>query len=110
MVPAIARALPSVIVQTPRPDWFAFHKLIVVERHRQGHKQANAWKDRAPSVDLIDLLAQDSSDDLRGANQDVCWREWMHSSLSMLQDTAAVLHGRAQAPNKKRNRAAFAAL
>jgi hypothetical protein len=97
-IPAIALYRSGVLVQIPRPERFAIHKLIVADRRRDGPDQAKARKDRAQAAHLIEILAQDRPDDLREARDDARsrgprWRERMDASLSRLPHTAAVLRG-----------------
>jgi hypothetical protein len=95
-IPAIALYRSGVLVQIPRPERFAIHKLIVADRRRDGPDQAKARKDRARAAHLIEILAQDRPDDLRDARDDAWsrgqrWRERMDASLSRLPHIAAVL-------------------
>ncbi|MCC5973668.1 MAG: hypothetical protein JJT81_06405 [Rubellimicrobium sp.] len=97
-IPALALYRSGVLVQIPRPERFAIHKLIVADRRRDGPDRAKARKDRAQAAHLIEILAQDRPDDLRDARDDARsrgprWRERMDASLSRLPRTAAVLGG-----------------
>jgi hypothetical protein len=96
-IPAVALYRSGVLIQIPRPEKFAVHKLIVADRRRDGPDQAKARKDRAQAAHLIEILAQDRPDDLREARDDARsrgprWRERMDASLSRLPETAAILN------------------
>ena len=54
----------GVLVQIPRPERFAIHKLIVADRRQGGPDQAKARKDRAQAAFLIGVQAQDRPEDL----------------------------------------------
>lgn len=95
-IPAIALYRSGVLVQIPRPERFAIHKLIVADRRRAGPDQAKARKDRGQAAYLIQVLAQDRPDDLREAYEDARsrgprWRNRIDASLAMLPETAKIL-------------------
>ena len=95
-IKAIALYRSGVLVQIPRPERFAIHKLIVADRRRDGPDPSKARKDRAQAAHLIEILAQDRPDDLRDAYADARtrgprWRERLDRSLSHLPTTAAIL-------------------
>ena len=95
-IPALALYRSGVLVQIPRPERFAIHKLIVASRRRDGPDRAKARKDRAQAAHLVAILAQDRPDDLRDALEDARargprWRERLEASLARLPDTAARL-------------------
>ena len=97
-IPAVALYRSGILVQIPRPERFALHKLIVADRRQGGPDQAKSRKDRAQAAFLIEALAQDRPDDLREAWQDArsCgprWRERLDSSLARMPATKAVLVG-----------------
>lgn len=97
-IPALALYRSGVLVQIPRPERFAVHKLIVADRRKSGPDQAKARKDRGQAAFLISALAEDRPDDLRDAYRDALsrgprWRERIEASLKRLPDTAAVLAG-----------------
>jgi hypothetical protein len=96
-IPAVALYRSGVLVQIPRPERFAIHKLIVADRRRAGPDQGKARKDRGQAAYLIAVLAEDRPDDLREAYQDVLsrgprWRERIESSLNRLPETQAILN------------------
>lgn len=97
-IPAVALYRSGILVQIPRPERFALHKLIVADRRQGGPDQAKSRKDRAQAAFLIEALAQDRPDDLREAWQDARsrgprWRERLDSSLARMPATKAVLAG-----------------
>lgn len=95
-IPAVALYRSGVLVQIPRPERFAIHKLIVADRRRDGPDQFKARKDRAQAAHLIGILAQDRPEDLQQAYLDARsrgprWRERLEASLARLPDTACLL-------------------
>ena len=85
----------GVLVQIPRPERFAIHKLIVADR-RQDRDRLKAAKDRRQAALLIRALAEDRPDDLREALEDAQargprWRARIAASLARMPDTAALL-------------------
>lgn len=75
----------GVLVQIPRPERFAIHKLIIADR-RQGRDALKARKDLAQAEFLITALAQDRPDDLAEAYNDAAsrgpkWRERLERPL-----------------------------
>lgn len=95
-IKAAALYRSGVLVQVPRPERFAIHKLIVADRRRGGPDAIKAVKDRAQAAFLIRVLAEDRPDDLREAHEDALdrgpqWRERIGRSLSRMPDTAARL-------------------
>lgn len=96
-IPAIALYRSGVLVQIPRPERFAIHKLIVADRRRGGPEQAKARKDRAQAAFLIRLLAEDRPEDLREAYEDARsrgprWQKRLDETLSKMPETARTLH------------------
>lgn len=97
-VHAIALYRSGVLVQIPRPERFAIHKLIVADRRQGGPDQAKARKDRGQAAFLISVLAEDRPDDLRDAWEDALsrgprWRQRIEASLARLPDAARTLKG-----------------
>jgi hypothetical protein len=95
-IPAIALYRSGVLVQIPRPERFAIHKLIVADRRRGSPEQAKSRKDRGQAAYLVRVLAEDRPDDLREAYLDARsrgprWRERIEASLARLPDTAMIL-------------------
>lgn len=84
------------LVQVPRPERFAIHKLIVADRRRGGPDTIKARKDRAQAAFLIDLLAEERPDDLRAAyhaaqDTGAAWRRRLQSTLARMPALRATL-------------------
>lgn len=80
----------GVLVQIPRPERFAVHKLIVASR-REGRDRLKAEKDRRQARFLIGVLAQDRPEDLHEAYADAQsrgprWREHLDRTLARMPD------------------------
>ncbi|WP_353476756.1 GSU2403 family nucleotidyltransferase fold protein (plasmid) [Salipiger sp. H15] len=95
---ALALYRSGVLVQIPRPERFAIHKLIVASRRHGGPDEAKARKDRAQAEFLIRILAEDRPDDLAEAydhamSQGPRWRERIASSLGRMSGTKGLLNG-----------------
>lgn len=88
----------GVLIQIPRPEAYAIHKLIVANRRMAGPDQLKSRKDRAQAALLIEALAEDRPDELREAYEDALsrgpqWRAHIEASLKRLPATAAQLAG-----------------
>ncbi len=88
----------GVLVQIPRPERFAIHKLIVADRRRGGPDALKSVKDRAQAAFLIRALAEDRPDELREARDEAMengakWRDRIGASLRRMPETAALLDG-----------------
>lgn len=97
-IPAIALYRNGVLVQIPRPERFAIHKLIVADRRKGGADQLKSRKDRAQAEFLIAVLAEDRPDELAEAYQDALsrgprWRARIAESLKRLPETEERLSG-----------------
>ncbi|NDV52706.1 GSU2403 family nucleotidyltransferase fold protein [Salipiger sp. PrR003] len=95
---ALALYRSGVLVQIPRPERFAIHKLIVASRRHGGPDEAKARKDRAQAEFLIRILAEDRPEDLAEAydhalSQGPRWRERIASSLGRMSGTKDLLQG-----------------
>ena len=95
-IPAVALYRSGVLVQIPRPERFAIHKLIVADRRRGGPEQAKARKDRGQAAFLIAVLAEDRPDDLREAWEEALsrgprWRQRIGATLARMPETEAIL-------------------
>lgn len=82
-----------ILVQTPRPERFAIHKLIVADRRREGPDSLKARKDLLQAELLIAILAEDRPSDLIEAYQDALnrgprWRKRIERSLARVPDAA----------------------
>jgi hypothetical protein len=88
----------GVLVQIPRPERFAIHKLIVANRRKTGSDALKSVKDRAQAAFLIRVLAEDRPDELAEAYNDALsrgphWQDHIARSLKRMPDTAALLAG-----------------
>lgn len=91
-IPAAIPYRSGVLVQIPRPERFAIHKLIVADR-RRGEDRLKSAKDRAQAALLIEALAEDRPDELAEAHEDAQsrgprWRERVSASLARMPETA----------------------
>ncbi len=97
----IAAALPyrdGVLLQIPRPERFAIHKLIVADRRRDGPDRMKSRKDRQQAAFLIEVLAEDRPDELAEALADARargprWNMRIDSTLKRMPDSAELLAG-----------------
>jgi hypothetical protein len=94
-IKAAALYRSGVLVQIPRPEAYAIHKLIVANR-RSGPDQLKSRKDRAQAKLLIEALAEDRPDELREAYADAIgrgpqWRAHIEATLKRMPETAAKL-------------------
>lgn len=83
---AAATYRDGVLVQIPRPERFAIHKLIVADRRLEGPDSLKAVKDRLQAEFLINVLATDRPDDLYEALDDALsrgkrWRKRITASV-----------------------------
>jgi hypothetical protein len=86
----------GILVQIPRPERFAVHKLIVADRRRDGPDSLKARKDLLQAELLIAILAEDRPSDLSEAYQDAMsrgprWRERIERSLARAHDAAKAI-------------------
>jgi hypothetical protein len=94
-IKAAALYRSGVLVQIPRPEAYAIHKLIVADR-RAGPDRLKARKDMAQAALLIEALAEDRPDELREAHEDALargpqWRAHIAATLKRMPETAARL-------------------
>lgn len=94
-IKAAALYRSGVLVQIPRPEAYAIHKLIVANR-RQGPDQLKSRKDMAQAALLIEALAEDRPDELRESYEDARsrgpqWRAHIEATLKRMPETAAKL-------------------
>lgn len=90
-IPATVVYRSSVLVQVPRPERFAVHKLILADRRRD-EDRPKAVKDRAQAAFLIAALAEDRPDDLAEACEDALrrgpkWQGRIAASLALMPET-----------------------
>lgn len=88
-VPAVSLYRSGVLLQVPRPERYAMHKLIVAERRHDGPDSLKAGKDRAQADFLIAALAELRPDELRLAHDEAvergpAWRDRIEASLDRL--------------------------
>lgn len=86
----------GILVQVPRPERFAIHKLIIADRRRDGAGSLKSAKDREQAAFLVEVMAEDRPDDLAQAyatamNVGPRWREHIASSLNRMHDTKKIL-------------------
>ncbi|GGC59395.1 nucleotidyltransferase family protein [Chelatococcus reniformis] len=86
----------GVLVQIPRPERFAIHKLIVADRRLEGRDRLKAVKDRLQAEFLVNVLWTDRPDDLRDALEDALsrgkrWRERITASIERLPGLQATI-------------------
>ena len=84
-IPAVALYRSGILVQIPRPERYAIHKLIVARRRSAGSK-AKARKDLAQAEQLIRILAEDRPSALEEAFEHAMatgprWRDAIGKSL-----------------------------
>lgn len=100
---AVALYRSGVLVQVPRPERYAVHKLIVADRREAGPDRMKSRKDRAQAAFLVEVLTEDRPDDLAEAFEDACargprWRARIAASLARMPETAARLSTLAPLP------------
>ncbi len=93
-VPLLYRS--GVLIQVPRPERFAIHKLIVADRRRGGADALKSRKDRAQAAFLIEAMAEDRPDDLAEAyaaarSAGPAWRTRIAASLARMPRARAIL-------------------
>ncbi|MFN2306809.1 MAG: GSU2403 family nucleotidyltransferase fold protein [Paracoccaceae bacterium] len=95
-IPAAALYRSGILVQVPRPERFAIHKLIIADRRRDGAGSLKSAKDREQSAFLIAAMAEDRPDDLAQAYATALqvgprWRERIGNSLKRMPETQSIL-------------------
>ncbi len=85
----------GLLVQIPRPERFAIHKLIVADR-RKGTDRRKSEKDRRQAAFLISVLSEDRPEELSEAYQNALargpkWRERIGRSLEKMPETLKML-------------------
>jgi hypothetical protein len=99
-IAAVALYRSGILLQIPRPERYAIHKLIVAQR-RSGQTQAKAVKDLAQAHALIAVLAEDRPSELEEAYQTAIesgpkWREAIARSLRQRPEIKSLIEGLAQ--------------
>lgn len=96
-IPAATLYRSGILVQVPRPERFAIHKLIVAEKRREGPDSLKAVKDRMQAAFLIEALAEDRPDELAEAYEEALavglrWRERIGASLERMPEARSRLN------------------
>ncbi|KZY32188.1 hypothetical protein A3731_22570, partial [Roseovarius sp. HI0049] len=86
----------GILVQVPRPERYAIHKLIIADRRRDGAGSLKSAKDREQGALLIEAMAEDRPDDLARAYTTAMevgtrWREHIGNSLKRMPERKAIL-------------------
>ena len=94
-IPAVALYRSGILVQIPRPERYAIHKLIVAQR-RSGLTRTKAMKDLAQAHALIAVLAEDRPGELAEAyriarRSGPKWREAIARSLKQRPEIKELL-------------------
>ena len=81
----------GILVQIPRPERFAIHKLIVANRRRRGPDAAKSMKDLKQAEFLLEVLMEDRPGDVVDAYRDAYamgpkWRDHIQASLERLPE------------------------
>lgn len=84
------------LIQIPRPERYAVHKLIVSERRKHGEMALKARKDRAQAAFLIAVLSQEDPFALGDAwtearDKGAAWRAALDAALDKMQDTRRLI-------------------
>ena len=95
-IPAVALYRSGVLVQIPRPERFAIHKLIVADRRRDSTRSYKSEKDRMQAAFIIETLAEVDPDALWDAYADAMergpkWRDRITRTLTRMPETKAAL-------------------
>lgn len=96
LIPAVTLYRSGVLVQIPRPERYAVHKLIVAQR-RAERASAKAVKDLAQARALMEVLAEDRPGELAQAYENALekgpkWREAIERSLKQRPEIATLLN------------------
>ena len=95
-VHAAALYRSGVLVQVPRPERFAIHKLIVADRRRDGAGSLKSAKDREQAAFLVEAMAEERPDELALAYEAALdvgprWREHIGNALKRMPKTKTIL-------------------
>ncbi len=95
-IPAVALYRGGILVQIPRPERYAIHKLIVADRRKRGPDAIKAMKDRAQAEFLIEVMAEQRPDELAEAYETAIsegpkWRDHIDASLNRLPASKELL-------------------
>ncbi|WP_298918840.1 GSU2403 family nucleotidyltransferase fold protein [uncultured Roseobacter sp.] len=91
-IPAASLYRSGVLIQIPRPEKYAIHKLIVADRRAGGPDAQKSMKDRAQAEFLIRALAELRPDELKEAYETALargpkWTSRLEASLAKLPKT-----------------------
>lgn len=94
-IPAVGLYRSGILVQIPRPERYAIHKLILSQR-RSSASKAKSRKDIAQAETLISILSEDRPQELLTAFQDamdigLSWRAALTAALKQKPALRAVL-------------------
>jgi len=94
-IPAVALYRSGVLVQIPRPERYAVHKMIIAQR-RKAAGLAKVSKDLAQAQSLIEALVEDRPAELSAAlnlaiSKGPAWRKGIAASMKMRPALAALL-------------------
>lgn len=86
----------GILVQVPRPERYAIHKLIIADRRRDGAGSLKSVKDREQAAFLIEAMTEDRPDDLRLAYVTAMevgtrWRQHIANTLERMPETRKLL-------------------
>jgi hypothetical protein len=95
-IPAAVLYRSGILVQVPRPERFAVHKLIVSQRRLGGPDAMKSRKDLLQAEFLISVLAEDRPEDLAEAYNDAVtrgpkWRKHIENALKRSKSIGAHL-------------------
>ena len=95
-VPAAVIYRSGILVQVPRPERYAIHKLTIADRRRDGAGSLKSAKDREQAAFLIEAMAEDRPDDLSRAFANALevgprWQGHIGNSLKRMPATKAIL-------------------
>ncbi|MFG6519451.1 GSU2403 family nucleotidyltransferase fold protein [Sulfitobacter sp. 1A13496] len=95
-VPLLYRS--GALVQIPRPERFAIHKLIVADRRRSDPSRLKARKDRAQAGLLIEVLSEERPGELAEAYEDAigrgpAWHKRISASLDLMPQARKRIDG-----------------
>lgn len=86
----------GVLVQVPRPERYAIHKLIIADRRRDRADRLKSAKDREQAAFIVQAMAEDRPDDLASAYSIALevgprWRKHIVNSLNRMPQTKTIL-------------------
>jgi len=95
-IPSAAVYRDGALMQIPRPERFAVHKLIVADRRKDGPSRLKSQKDLQQAKLLIQVLAEDRPTDLKEAyaaalSMGPRWRQHIERTLKKSPPTAELL-------------------